>query len=206
MPKDIIPTDRGLSDDEIGKPFPKQPTKPDLSKDDSGNTVQKIELEIIPESKNPGDFKKIVEFGKGLLVVVKNDGKKIKLTGGSLSWRNNNPGNIRYSDFAKRMGALGEGHNGMAIFKNYEDGLAAQKELLFGPTSKYVNLNLLDAIRRYAPDYDNNNSKEYANFVSNTAKINKTTTLAKLTSKQRTDMIKAMSKMEGFKEGQIEEI
>ena len=36
--------------------------------------------------------------------------------GGSRSWRNNNPGNLRYGTFAQNHGAIGRDRGGMAIF------------------------------------------------------------------------------------------
>jgi hypothetical protein len=39
--------------------------------------------------------------------------------------RNNNPGNIKYGDFAKRMGATGSDSGGFAIFSTASDGIAA---------------------------------------------------------------------------------
>jgi hypothetical protein len=39
--------------------------------------------------------------------------------------RNNNPGNIKYGDFAKRMGATGADSGGFAIFSTAADGIAA---------------------------------------------------------------------------------
>lgn len=199
MAKDLIPDSRGLTASEIGKPFPKQPKFVDLSS-------EKNIKEPIDAPSGELFVKEIISAVKGKSVYIMSDNKKYEWNGGSLSWRNNNPGNVRYGEFAKRMGAIGPGHNGMSVFKTLKDGFNSQKELLFGPNSKYTSLTLVDAIKRYAPVEDNNNPKEYANFVANKAKINKTTIIDKLTSTQKEDMINAMSLIEGFKVGKITKV
>jgi hypothetical protein len=49
---------------------------------------------------------------------------------GSLSYRQNNPGNIKWGPFAKAHGATGPGAGGHAIFPTYEAGRAALKSLI----------------------------------------------------------------------------
>ena len=198
--KDIIPKDRGLYDDELGKSFPKSVSTPDLTKD----------VEVIKKAPNLPDelfVTSVISAEKGVSKLKMSDGNTYLLTGGTLSWRNNNPGNIKYGNFAQEQGAVGEGHQNMAVFKSYDSGKKAQKVLLFGPDSKYTKLTLVDAIARYAPSSDNNNNpKEYANYVAKNAKINKTTVLNKLTDTQQDDMIEVMCKMEGFKPGTIKRV
>lgn len=199
MAKDIIPKSRGLTKEEIGKPFPKFVAS--SKEEPSENKPSPLP---IPSTTN---FKisKILDSDQGQSLIENSTGR-YRLSGGSLAWRNNNPGNIKYGPFAKEHGAVGEGHNDMAVFPTYEIGANAQKELVFGKDSRYINKTLVDAIKMYAPDYDGNNSKEYANFISRKAGINKTTILAKLTPTQKENMIKAMFDMEGYKVGTIKKV
>lgn len=81
------------------------------------------------------------------------DGTKIKRTGGSRAWRNTNPGNIRYSDLARSMGAIGQA-GGFAVFPTEQNGMNAIKALL--RSKNYVNLTVEAAIGRYAPPVENN--------------------------------------------------
>lgn len=89
-------------------------------------------------------------------------------TGGGISRgeRNNNPGNIEYGAFAKRLGATGSDGR-FAVFPTFEAGAKAQETLLAG--SGYVGggRNTIDAIiSKYAPSSDGNSVDNYANYVS----------------------------------------
>ena len=57
--------------------------------------------------------------------------------------RNNNPGNLKYNDYTKGLGATGVDKDGFAIFPSMESGKAAQQSLL---NSKYSQG--LDTIRK----------------------------------------------------------
>lgn len=73
---------------------------------------------------------------------------------GSRSWRNNNPGNLEYGDFARAHGATGtDGH--FAIFPSVQAGTDAQRALLFN-SDAYRNLTLPQAISKWAPGSENN--------------------------------------------------
>jgi hypothetical protein len=65
---------------------------------------------------------------------------------GSRSFLNNNPGNIRYGEFARAHGATGEA-GGFAVFPNEAAGTSAQRAL-WG-TSGYANLPLGQALSRW---------------------------------------------------------
>jgi len=74
-------------------------------------------------------------------------------TGGDRNWRNNNPGNIEYGPFAQKMGAVGSDGR-FAIFPNEDMGRKAADALLKG--QGYANLNIKDAINKWAPPSENN--------------------------------------------------
>ncbi|EOX9113936.1 hypothetical protein ACPW90_003773 [Providencia rettgeri] len=89
--------------------------------------------------------------------IYKTDNGDIVREGGSRSWRNNNPGNIIWGDYARKMGAIGHdeksaGHV-MAIFPTEEMGRIAKEQLIF-QSGAYKNLTLSQAIERYAPEYN----------------------------------------------------
>lgn len=68
--------------------------------------------------------------------------------------RNNNPGNIRYGDFAYKMGATGRDSGGFAIFPTMAAGTAAENALL----QKYLargDDTVRKIISKYAPDSEN---------------------------------------------------
>lgn len=193
--KDLIPSNRGLEKEEIGKPFPKNNYKlvPPTTKEQITPSVYNDEM----------IYTKVISSGRGFLIVETNKGK-YKLNNGTVAWRNNNPGNLKYSDFSKEHGAIGhEETNNLAIFPTIEIGKNAQKDLLFGANSVYLNMSLEKAITRYAPKEDNNNPKEYINFVTKKANISKTIILNKLNDWQKENMLEAMRTIEGFKKGTI---
>jgi hypothetical protein len=83
---------------------------------------------------------------------------------GSRSYRNNNPGNLK---FAGQAGAVGQDEQGHAIFSDYEAGWAALKRqirLAFTGGSHVYTLadNLYDFFSKYAEG----NSRQYAEYVA----------------------------------------
>lgn len=120
----------------------------------------------------------------------------IKKIGGSLSWRNNNPGNLVDGPFAKRHGAIGV-NSGFAVFPTEEDGAAAQQALLAGPTFK--DLTVADSIKgKYAPEIAGNDPEKYLKFlVGQGIDIN-----AKV-GDQVDKLAEAISRFEGWKEGRV---
>lgn len=91
----------------------------------------------------------------------------------SRSWRNNNPGNIR---FAKQPNTIGKDDKGFAIFKTYEDGFAALCRLITnareGKSRVYKpEMSFLDFFSVYAPSFDNNDPHNYAKFVAQRLKV-----------------------------------
>lgn len=67
--------------------------------------------------------------------------------GGSRSWRNNNPGNIKYGTFAAQYGASQDA-NGFAVFPTLEAGQQAMTALL--SSNGYKNLTLDQALKRWS--------------------------------------------------------
>jgi hypothetical protein len=68
--------------------------------------------------------------------------------------RNNNPGNIRYGDFAYKHGATGRDSGGFAIFPTMDAGIAAQRALL----QTYLaqgNDTVRKVLSKYAPPSEN---------------------------------------------------
>jgi len=110
------------------------------------------------------------------------------------SFRNNNPGNIRWNPRIK--GVIGKDARGFAIFSSKFAGLAAMKSLLAGYVKKGYN-TIEKILNRYAPPTDNNNTEAYIQFVAQKSKLNR---FAVLTSDQVEQLIPAMVKMETGKD------
>ena len=157
-------------------------------------------------TKAPVKLTKIVEYGNGYLIALGDDGKKYKRSGGSLSWRNHNPGNVKWGDFAKKYGALGSGFRGHAVFPDKKTGLEAQKALLFSSIRGYNKLSIRDAIAKYAPVGDGNKPRQYAIFVAGKTGVSTTTKLNELSEARKVKLIEAMTEYEGFKVGTVTEV
>jgi len=151
----------------------------------------------------PTKITKVLDFGSGWMIVEMDDGLAYKRDGGSLAWRTNNVGNLKFGKFAERMGAIGKGHNDTAVFPTKAMGDAAMHELLFGANSRYLDMTIKNAISTYAPDYDGNDSAKYTDYVCKHARLSYLRTLKSLTGDERLRMIAAMQAMEGFKKGTI---
>lgn len=67
---------------------------------------------------------------------------------GSRSWRNNNPGNIKYTETTRAFGAIGQDKDGFAIFPDVQTGRNAMLSLL--QTTIYSNLTLDAAMRKWS--------------------------------------------------------
>lgn len=81
---------------------------------------------------------------------------------GSRSFRNNNPGNLKWIG---QKGSIGMDAQGFAIFPDYETGFAALKYDIEYKIFVRKIPNLLQFFQRYAPASDGNNVKAYARAV-----------------------------------------
>ncbi|ATQ67832.1 MULTISPECIES: hypothetical protein [Methylosinus] len=117
--------------------------------------------------------------------------------GGSRSWRNNNPGNLRYGEFAAAHGATGKDEKGFAVFPDAETGRAAQRSLLFD-TPQYAGLSIREAIGKYAPAAENDTGA-YVRRVTNGLGVGPEARLADLAPEQREHMLDIMREHEGWR-------
>lgn len=85
---------------------------------------------------------------------------------GSRSWRNKNPGNVRY---VGQKRAIGKDTGNFCIFATYEDGMATLKDQIrlaaTGGSKVYrPDMTILQFFEVYAPSFENN-TKAYADVV-----------------------------------------
>jgi hypothetical protein len=95
---------------------------------------------------------------------------------GSLAYRNNNPGNIRYPG-SLAVGATG-GNEGYAVFPNFQTGENALLGLEQSPL--YVNDTLVQFFQTYAPGADGNNPAAYAATVASNLGVDANTPISQL--------------------------
>ena len=136
---------------------------------------------------------------KRTLIFINDRGQKIKRVGGTISWRNNNPGNIRTSYFTKKNGEIGQA-GGFAVFPSLEIGMNAIKKLL--RSKSYNNLTIEKAISRYAPNDDgNNNEKVYQKRLGDLTGLNINLVLNSLSNEQLDKVANAIKIIEGYNIG-----
>lgn len=144
-------------------------------------------------------YAEVVDAGAGWTKVRTADGQVVTIEG-NRNWRNNNPGNIEYGDFAKSMGAIGTDGR-FAVFPSYEAGREAKSSLIF-ESPNYKNLSLADAINRYAPPFENN-TQSYLDTVAAAAGVAPGTPMNQIPPEKRADILDAMQRVEGWKIGTI---
>ncbi len=141
------------------------------------------------------------ESGKDVIYIMP-DGSRVKRSGGTRAWRNSNPGNIRYSKFSQRVGAIGQAGD-FAVFPDEATGMYAIEALL--RTDSYNKLTVAGAISRYAPPSENDTAAYHRNIERLTGlSINKR--MADLSAAELTQVAKAIRQIEGWREGTTQRI
>lgn len=115
---------------------------------------------------------------------------------GSRSWRNNNPGNLKYGDFAKEAGAVGQDEKGFAIFPTFEEGQKAREKLLF-EDERYKDQTVRGAISKYAPSSENDTEKYIKEALKDTG-VDENAKLSSFTPEQRKKFLENMQQHEGY--------
>lgn len=138
-----------------------------------------------------------VRGGAGWTEITGLDGKITRRVG-SRNWRNNNPGNIEYGEFARSAGAIGSDGR-FAVFPNYETGRAAKSRLLF-EGKKYRGATISTAMETYAPRTEND-TDGYITAITSALGVDKDTPLGSLSEEQQSTMMDTMQRVEGFRAG-----
>lgn len=137
------------------------------------------------------------------------DGTKIIKEGGSLSWRNNNPGNLRHpsnrkNDWQLKFGKIGDdaaarGPSGtFAVFTSEAAGQKAKEYLIF---HIYGNTLLSKMIEKYAPPNENNTANYINNVIKSVGGVNKP--MNTYDEADRKKILAAMKRTEDWKVGKI---
>lgn len=104
---------------------------------------------------------------------------------GSISQRNNNPGNLKPLSRSSFQGQVGLDSSGFAIFDSFSSGWQALvNQVTWAATGKSSVYSPSDSIisffQKYAPSTDNNDPYKYANFVANYIGVSPDTTIGSL--------------------------
>lgn len=131
------------------------------------------------------------------VVYTRADGNQFKRSGGTRAWRNNNPGCLRYSQFAVTQGAIGKA-GGFAVFPDEKTGRAAIGALL--RSDKYCNLSISQAIYKYAPPHEND-TQRYKSRLQKMTGLAISTKIRDLSDEQLSRVVQAICVIEGWRIG-----
>lgn len=153
----------------------------------------------------------ITSVKQGTSVTYTNaNGTTTTKTGGTISWRNNNSGNLMYSSVqkAKQDGAIGLDTKGYAIFASEADGDKAREKVI---KRNWGNLTIEAMIHKYAPADDGktpalkgNNPAQYTTSVAKHSGLSKHLKINELNNLQMQSLLEAMKKHEGYKVGSVQ--
>ena len=132
------------------------------------------------------------------VIIRHSDGSTETRTGGSHTWRSDNPGAIEAGDFANDQGAIGA-HGGLTVFPDEATGEAAQSALL---TSVYGNSTIDQMIEAWAPPKENNTAR-YQALVNQWTGLPGNTRVGDLTPAQLASVMAAQRRMEGWWTGTV---
>lgn len=85
---------------------------------------------------------------------------------GTRAWRNNNPGNLKFTAWTQQQGAIRADDKGFAVFPDFQTGFRALVALLELRRRQHPDWSILDLMMSYAPPSDNNPTGKYAQFVA----------------------------------------
>ncbi len=141
------------------------------------------------------------QASKSTVIYTAPSGKKFRFSGGTWTWRNHNPGNLRTGHVSRRYNQIGKA-GGFAVFPHYETGLQALIYLL-RVHSQNDSINSL--ARKYASPIENNTAV-YAKFLRKHTGVTDSKKVKYFTDAEFNKLWRAITKMEGYKEGKITEI
>lgn len=151
-----------------------------------------------PSNPSEQEYTSAVALGRDVVYTTA-DGRRVRRTGGTRAWRNMNPGNIRYSEFSRNAGAIGQA-GGFAVFPDEETGTRAISSLLRGQS--YNNLTIARAITRYAPPSENNTAA-YHRRIQQITGLNINRRISDLSDGELSRVVDAIRAIEGWEAGRI---
>lgn len=151
-----------------------------------------------PSNPLEQEYTSAVALGRDVVYTTA-DGRRVRRTGGTRAWRNLNPGNIRYSEFSRNAGAIGQA-GGFAVFPDEETGTRAISSLLRGQS--YNNLTIARAITRYAPPSENNTAA-YHRRIQQITGLNINRRISNLSDGELSRVVDAIRAIEGWEAGRI---
>jgi hypothetical protein len=161
----------------------------------SGATTGLLAQNTAPQQVQTAIAREVTANGRRF--VIYNDEVR---TGGSVSWRARNPGNIRHgANYGAVPGVHAHaGANGtFAVFPDEQTGMTAITRVLRG----YGHVSVADAMSTYAPSTDNNDPVAYAQSVSTAMGVTPQTYVDTLSEEQMQQFAQEIRRVEGWRVG-----
>ena len=176
----------------------------------SSKTMQSVK----PSTTRAMDFDKSDNSTSGVTSAkVEKDGSIIigdqRRSGGTISWRTNNPGNVMYGNFSKGHGAIGHikaaDLEPVAIMPTLEQGWKMQMDLWRRPA--YNNGTIDQGARRWATGVGNKKgTSQYTMDLASAAGVTIHTKVSSLSDDQLKKLVKKQAHWEGFKSGTVTQL
>lgn len=131
---------------------------------------------------------------KHSVIYTDTSGKMFRYYGGTWTWRNHNPGNLRPGSVSRKFNQIGVA-GGFAVFPDYNTGLQAMIYLL---RHYYQNFSIDKMAQKYAPRVENNTAN-YASFLRQKTGIKDNRKIKNFTAVQFKKLWQAVIQMEGYK-------
>ncbi len=141
--------------------------------------------------------KKVASYNKGMTVEYSEGSSVLIRKDGTIAWRNNNPGNVVCSPFAKRHGSIGCNKN-KAIFPDMATGEKAKISLL--KTKNYQNKTIAGAIKKYAPP-ESNPTEKYIQYVTKKTGMSRDKNMSSMAPQEFDKFVGAIGRFEKLASG-----
>ena len=128
-------------------------------------------------------------------------GKHFRYSGGTWTWRNNNPGNVWSGNISKKHGQIGTVFN-FAVFPDKASGHLALLDVL---QITYADFSIDQMMEKYAPPHEND-TKKYQRFLHKATGVDDDRPIKAFTSEQFEKLWRAIEQFEGFVIGKIEPV
>lgn len=138
---------------------------------------------------------------KRSVVYTDENGKYFRHFGGTVAWRNHNPGNIDAGKIAKRHNQIAS-INGFAVFPDYQSGHNALIDLI---KTKYWNFSISGMMKYYAPKTEND-TKRYIKFLQKMTGVTDDKKIKNFTAIQFKKLWEGIEKYESYKKGSVIEV
>lgn len=138
---------------------------------------------------------------KRTVVYTTENGRYFRHFGGTVAWRNHNPGNIDSGKISKRHNQIGA-VNGFAVFPDYQSGHDALIDLI---KTRYWNSSIPGMMKYYAPKSEND-TKSYIKFLQKMTGVTDDTKIKNFTAAQFKKLWQGIERLESYKEGSVIEV